>query len=214
MADRRAPLVLAAQQMDMLRAMQRSKETVDHDAQATFQRLGPQLAALFVKDGSPLAEVVGYERSSLLENPDGHACVTVSVTNVGRYTGKCIEQAIGLTRCGDNYEAGLDPSRRETHNTITFMCPLPQRSYDAKFEVAGTGGLAASIQPVDKRGWLRRFLEDTCTVWACFVLLLKMIIVTFICHRFFDRTVMENLSLGHEMGGYVTTAIRWFGSQV
>ena len=199
--------LLSAAAPDVIRAMQQSQEAADRDAKATYQRLAPVLTELFIRDGSAFAEAVGYDRSQLLANPEGHACVTISITGLSQWTGACMNQAIQLTQCGANYEAGLSPGRMETHNTITFMCPLPQRVYDAKFTIAAAGTTTLP-QFRDRRGVTRRFLEDTCSVWACFVLLLKMLVATFVVHRVFDVSLSENILFGFRVTSEVAALYR------
>lgn len=199
------PQLLRAAGPDVIRAVQQSKDAADRDAQATYLRLVPTLVDLFRQDGSANADAVDYKNSELLSNPEGHACVTVSITGLGRWTGQCMAQALNIAQCGTNYEAGLVPSRRETHNTVTFMCPLPQRVYDAKFTVANTGEI---MRPKDRRGFTRRFLEDTCTVWACVILLIKMMVLTFLVHRFFDVSLGDNLALCYKLAHDGVTVYR------
>lgn len=199
---RRGPLVATLSPSNLVHVAQGTQAHMNHDAQDTYNKVSTELVRLFQADGSPKAGALPYKDSVIVFNTANHTCVTVSITGLDAYTGTCIQSAMQCARCRqEDWKVDYSRSRGDTHPTLTFLCPLPQAQYNASLEISGANMLGPMRR--DRRGWLRSWLEDSCTVGFCFVLMLALAMCAIVSWRMFDCTVADNVRLMRTFTAFV-----------
>lgn len=199
---RRGPLVATLSPSNLVHVAQGTQAHMNQDAQDTYNKVSAELVRLFQADGSPKAGALPYKDSTIAFNGANHTCVTVSITGLDAYTGACLQSALQAARCRqDEWKVDYSRSRGDTHPTITLLCPLPQAQYNASLEIPGAAALSHGRR--DRRGWLRSWLEDSCTVGFCLVVLLVLVMCAIVSWRLFDCSMTDNVQLMRTITGFV-----------